>query len=141
GEVGNGTPERDEGFTVEDAEADGVVDCPGECVGGERTAPISRAEQSEYGNGVEAPTIRGQVELATLDLDRHILHALTILPWSRLPNGSRLSCGRVARRRKGGGRQFRAPSGAQHSASLKAITARQLPALVRLLRLIATGGD
>src|SRR6266540_436419 len=45
-------------------------------------------------------------------------------------NGSRLSCGRPARRRKGVGRQS-VPARAQHSASLKAITARQLQALVR----------
>ncbi len=48
----------------------------------------------------------------------------------RKPNGSRLSCGRPARRRKAVGRQF-VPARAQHSASLKAITARQLQALVR----------
>src|SRR5205823_8204342 len=47
------------------------------------------------------------------------------------PNGPRLSCGRPARRRKGGGRQS-VPARAQRSASLKAITARQLQALVRL---------
>src|SRR5437016_11479874 len=47
-----------------------------------------------------------------------------------LPNGSRLSCGRLARRRKGEGRQS-VPARAQHSGSLKAITARQLQALVR----------
>ena len=46
------------------------------------------------------------------------------------PNGSRLSCGRPARRRKVGGRQS-VPARAQHSASVKAITARQLQALVR----------
>ena len=50
--------------------------------------------------------------------------------WKRLPNGSRLSCGRLARRRKGEGRQS-VPARAQHSASLKTITARQLQALVR----------
>ena len=49
------------------------------------------------------------------------------------PNGSRLSCGRPARRRKGVGRQS-VPARAQHSASLKAITARQLQALVRRQR-------
>jgi len=47
-----------------------------------------------------------------------------------LPNGSRLSCGRLARRRKGAGRSP-CPARAQHSASFKAITARQLQALVR----------
>jgi len=47
------------------------------------------------------------------------------------PNGSRLSCGRLARRRKGSGRQS-VPARAQHSASLKTITARQLQAHVRL---------
>ena len=47
-----------------------------------------------------------------------------------LPNGSRLSCGRPARRRKAGGRQS-VPARAQHSASIKAISARQLQALVR----------
>ncbi len=46
------------------------------------------------------------------------------------PNGSRLSCGRPARRRKAVGRQS-VPARAQHSASLRAITARQLQALVR----------
>src|SRR5947207_6076613 len=49
-----------------------------------------------------------------------------------LPNGSRLSCGRLARRRKGVGRQS-VPARAQYSASLRAITARQLQALVRRL--------
>src|SRR5881396_4319292 len=38
------------------------------------------------------------------------------------PNGSRSSCGRLARRRKGSGRQF-APPGRKHSASLSRITA------------------
>src|SRR5207249_2597247 len=46
------------------------------------------------------------------------------------PNGSRLSCGRRARRRKDVGRQS-VPTRAQHSDSIKAITARQLQALVR----------
>ena len=46
------------------------------------------------------------------------------------PNGSRLSCGRPARRSKAVGRQS-VPARAQHSASLKAISARQLQALVR----------
>ncbi len=45
-------------------------------------------------------------------------------------NGSRLSCGRLARRRKAVGRSP-CPARAQHSASSKAITARQLQALVR----------
>src|SRR5881396_3816089 len=53
-------------------------------------------------------------------------------PSGALPNGSRLSCGRLARRRKGVGRQS-VPVRAQHSASLRAITARQLQALVRRL--------
>src|SRR5881296_352296 len=47
-----------------------------------------------------------------------------------MPNGSRLSCGRLARRLKAVGRQS-VPARAQHSVSLKAITARQLQALVR----------
>src|SRR5256885_1429141 len=46
------------------------------------------------------------------------------------PNGSRLSCGRPARRRKSSGRQS-VPARAQHSGSTGAITARQLQALVR----------
>ncbi len=46
------------------------------------------------------------------------------------PNGSRLSCGRLGRRRKGVGRQS-VPASTQHSASFKAISARQLQALVR----------
>ena len=48
-----------------------------------------------------------------------------------LPNVSRLSCGRLARLRKVKWTTVRAPRGAQHSASFKAITARQLQALVR----------
>src|SRR6266566_9821174 len=46
------------------------------------------------------------------------------------PNGSRLSCGRPACRRKSSGRQS-VPARARHSDSLRAITARQLQALVR----------
>ncbi len=46
------------------------------------------------------------------------------------PNGSRLSCGRLARQRKSSGRQS-VPARAQHSASFRATTARQLQALVR----------
>src|SRR6266487_4087161 len=46
------------------------------------------------------------------------------------PNGSRLSCGRLAHRRKGVGRTS-VPTRAQRSASLKTISARQLQALVR----------
>src|SRR5207245_10017107 len=46
------------------------------------------------------------------------------------PNGSRLSCGRPARRRKTVRPTVRAPSGAQRSASFEAITARILQALV-----------
>src|SRR5438309_7835689 len=56
------------------------------------------------------------------------------------PNGSRLSCGRPARRRKSSGRQS-VPARAQHSASLKAITARQLQALVRRHSIPASGGS
>src|SRR5438552_9177830 len=48
----------------------------------------------------------------------------------RAPNGSRLSCGRPVRRRKGVGRQS-VPARAQHSASPRAIIARRLQALVR----------
>ena len=51
-------------------------------------------------------------------------------PRVQQPNGSRLSCGRPTCRRKGVGRQA-APARAQHSPSLKTITARQLQALVR----------
>jgi len=50
------------------------------------------------------------------------------------PNGSRLSCGRPAHRRKDVERQS-VPARAQHSVSLTAITARQLQALVRRPRL------
>src|SRR5204862_422272 len=53
------------------------------------------------------------------------------------PNGSRLSCGRIARRRKAVGRQS-APARAQHSDSFKTITARQLQALVRRVAAVAT---
>src|SRR3989442_892296 len=48
------------------------------------------------------------------------------------PNGSRLSCGRPACRRKVAGRPS-VPARAQHSVSFRAITARQLQALVRRL--------
>src|SRR5207302_8542944 len=47
-----------------------------------------------------------------------------------LPNGSRLSCGRLARPRKSSRRQS-VPATAHTPASLTAITARQLQALVR----------
>src|SRR2546430_1599709 len=50
------------------------------------------------------------------------------------PNGSGLSCGRLARRPKCSGRRP-CPPGAQHSTSFRAITARQLQALVRRLGL------
>src|SRR5207247_9149207 len=103
GEVGSRTCEGDEDLATQEGKAEGVVDCPGERLACERTAPIGRAEQSEYGRRVEAPTIRGQAERATLGFDRHILHELTFLTWSRLPNGSRLSCGRLARQRKSSG--------------------------------------
>src|SRR5439155_25720367 len=53
-----------------------------------------------------------------------------------LPNGSRLSCGRPVRRRKGVGRQS-VPARAQHSATFEAITARQLQALVRPRRVMS----
>src|SRR2546426_322267 len=53
------------------------------------------------------------------------------------PNGSRLSCGRLARRRKSSGRTS-VPARAQHSDSFRAITARQLQALVRQLALAAS---
>src|SRR5213083_1004648 len=57
------------------------------------------------------------------------------------PNGSRLSCGRPARRRKGVGRQS-VPARAQHSVSFRAIGARQLQALVRRrTRLVARSGS
>src|SRR5438132_1679611 len=46
------------------------------------------------------------------------------------PNGSRLSCGRPARRRKGVGRQS-VPARAQHPASLRTIIARQPQTPVR----------
>src|SRR6266487_2663365 len=44
-----------------------------------------------------------------------------------LPNGSRLSCGRLARRRKGRGRQS-VPARTQHSASFKRMLGRALVA-------------
>src|SRR5205823_14972897 len=47
------------------------------------------------------------------------------------PNGSRLSCGRPARRRKSSGRQS-VPARAQHSASFKATSAGRAPALDRV---------
>src|SRR6266571_6944190 len=48
-----------------------------------------------------------------------------------LPNGSRLSCGRLARRRKDGGRQSVLDQRHNTPLPYKAITARQLQALVR----------
>src|SRR5207237_9097558 len=53
------------------------------------------------------------------------------------PNGSRLSCGRTARRRKAVGRQS-VPARAQHSASFRAISARQLQTPVRQRTFLAT---
>jgi len=50
-------------------------------------------------------TVGGQAKRAASDLDWDILHELTILGRSRLPNGSRLSCGRNARWRKAVQRQ------------------------------------
>ena len=47
------------------------------------------------------------------------------------PNGSRLSCGRLAQRRKVKWTTVRAPPGAQHSVSIRTIRARQLQAHVR----------
>ena len=55
--------------------------------------------------------------------------------WRSIRRGShasRLSCGRLARRRKGDGRQS-VPGRAQHSGSFRTIIARQLQALVRRL--------
>src|SRR5438477_2208263 len=86
--------------------------------------------QEQYGGGEEPagrqPQDRtGQSRRSCLGnaLD-HWVHSVV------LPNGSRLSCGRRARRRKDVGRQS-VPTRAQHSDSIKAITARQLQALVR----------
>src|SRR5213596_1287635 len=61
--------------------------------------------------------------------NRLVSAGIAMSPVTR-PNGSRLSCGRPARRRENSGRQS-VPARAQHSASFKAITARQLQALVR----------
>jgi len=88
-----------------------------------------------------------QLEPATLLLfDENSWHAEPYLRLESPPNGSRLSCGRLARRRKGGGRQS-VPARAQHSASFRATTARQLQALVRprprnvsLMRSMRSGG-
>src|SRR5437016_12913946 len=46
------------------------------------------------------------------------------------PNGSRLSCGRLARRRKGGGRRP-GPGTEEFRAGIEAINGRQVQALVR----------
>jgi len=54
---------------------------------------------------IEALAVRGQAEPATSNLNWHILNQLTLLAWSRLPNGLHLSCRRLARRRKSSGRQ------------------------------------
>src|SRR5207244_6388207 len=69
--------------------------------------------------------------MAIDDASRRMIELSGWTPGDRVrPNGSRVSCGRLARRRKGEGRQS-VPARAQHSASLKTITARQLQALVR----------
>jgi len=74
------------------------------------------------------PTRRPELEE---ELGGKATHGRSGLAWDSAPsNGSRLSCGRLARRRKSSGRQS-VPARAQHSASLKAISARQLQALVR----------
>src|SRR5207247_8521114 len=70
-----------------------ILECPVECLGWQRTGPVGRAKQSEYGSVIEVLTVGGQAERAASDLDWDILHELTILGRSRLPNGSRLSCG------------------------------------------------
>src|SRR5207245_487435 len=64
---------------------------------------------------------------------------LSWYPVELLPNGSRLSCGRLARRRKAARRES-VPASAQHSASPRAITARQLQALVRRPALLSPHG-
>jgi len=46
-------------LTVEDGEADRVLDCPSEYLGCQRTAPIGRAKESEYGSVIEALAVRG----------------------------------------------------------------------------------
>src|SRR5881396_3634739 len=111
-EVGDGPPERDQRWTVENGEADGILKCPGEYLGCKRTAPVGRAKQSEYGSVIEVLTVGGEAERAATDLDWDILHEPTILGRSQLPNGSRLSCGRPARWRKSSGRTS-APARAQ----------------------------
>ena len=58
-----------------------------------------------------------------------------VMIFTALSNGSRLSCGRLPRRRKGVGRQS-AHARRKHSGSLKPITARQLQALVRRLEFL-----
>src|SRR5881396_629799 len=88
--------------------------------------------QEQYGGGEEPagrqPQDRtGQSRRSCLGnaLD-HWVHSVV------LPNGSRLSCGRLARRRKGGGRSP-CPARGTTLRFIKAITARQLQALVRQL--------
>ena len=77
-EVGNGARESDQGLTVENGEADGVLDCPSEYRGCERTAPGGRAKQSEHGGAIEAPTIGGKAKRTTSDLNWRILHDVTV---------------------------------------------------------------
>src|SRR5207247_6808223 len=58
-------------------------------------------------------------------------HSLRAASGWVLPTGSRLSCGRTRSPVQGRGTTVRGPPGAQHSASIEAINARQLQALVR----------
>src|SRR5438876_633988 len=84
-EVGDGPPESDQRWTVENGEADGILKCPGEYLGCQRTAPVRRAKQSEYGSVIEVLTVGGQAERAASDLDGDILHELTILGGGPVP--------------------------------------------------------
>src|SRR5438094_308537 len=58
-------------------------------------------------------------------------HSLRAASGWVLPTGSRLSCGRTRSPAQGRETTVRGPPGAQHSASIEAINARQLQALVR----------
>src|SRR6266516_1688576 len=82
--------------------------------------------------GAAAYNTRHRAEPAAKSNESRVPVITCIFPHRCLypPNGSRLSCGRPTRRRKGVGRQS-VPARAQHSVSFRAIIARQLQALVR----------
>ncbi len=90
-------------------------------------------EQPDFGNEERLPSEAPfeDVEAGTSIAIDAKCHSVPVrLEGSLRPNGSRLSCGRPARRRETSRRES-VPASAQHADSLRAITARQLQAHVR----------